>query len=245
MRSIEVKTTQNVTISYELAAARDRIFAFLIDLIVKGIVAFVLIILWGLLPYSFRNSTEEFFVFMVYLPLMFFSWLVMEVKMNGQTFGKKALRIKVIKLNGKNPDFYDYLLRWCFRIVDVYSSLGIPAVVLVSSTNYAQRLGDMVANTTVVRVKSQINVTLNDVLKIESRSNYTPKYEAIRHFSEEDILLLKSTLERYQKYPNEAHRAIVLDLARSMKDKLKIDDDISDAIPFLRGLIKDYIVLTR
>jgi len=245
MRSIEVKTTQNVTITYELAAPRDRIFAFLIDLIVKGIALFLLAFLWELFPYSFRNSTEEFFLFMVYLPIVFFSWLVMEVTMNGQTLGKKALKIKVIKLNGKTPDFYDYLLRWCFRTIDVYSATGIPAVVLVASTNYAQRLGDMVANTTVVRVSSQINVTLNDVLKIENRQNYTPKYEAIRHFSEDDILLIKNSLERYQKYPNEAHRELVLDLARSMKDKLKIEDDITDALAFLRGLIKDYIVLTR
>lgn len=245
MRSIEVKTTQNVTISYELAAARDRIFAFLIDLIVKGIALFLLIILWELLPFEFRSSTEEFFLFVVYLPVIFFSWLVMEVTMNGQTLGKKALKIKVIKLNGKNPDFYDYLLRWCFRIVDVYSASGVPAVVLISSTNYAQRLGDMVANTTVVRVTSQINVTLNDVLKIESRQSYTPKYEAIRHFSEDDILLIKTTLERYQKNPNDAHREVMMDLARSMRDKLKVEEDITDAIVFLRCLIKDYIVLTR
>ena len=44
MKTIDVKTTQNVTITYELAEVRDRIFSFLIDLVIM--IAGYLILYW-------------------------------------------------------------------------------------------------------------------------------------------------------------------------------------------------------
>ncbi|HEX8059311.1 MAG TPA: RDD family protein, partial [Cyclobacteriaceae bacterium] len=37
MKSIEVKTTQNVTLEYELADLRDRVVAFIIDTVILGV----------------------------------------------------------------------------------------------------------------------------------------------------------------------------------------------------------------
>jgi uncharacterized RDD family membrane protein YckC len=245
MRSLEVKTTQNVSINYELASARDRVFAFFLDILFKGIVAFILVLIWNFLPSGFTNATEEFFLYLIYIPFFMASLLVMESTMNGQTWGKRLLKIQVIKLNGKQPDFYDYLLRWSFRLVDVFAASGVPAIVMISSTEYGQRLGDLVANTAVVKVQTKMNVSLQDVLKIDDLSKYTPVYEGIRNFSEADVLLLKQCLDRVMRYPNQAHKSALNQAAERMKEKLDITDDGNDPALFLRTLIKDYIVLTR
>lgn len=248
MKSIDIKTTQNVIINYELASARDRVLAFLIDTAIKIVV--LLILLWlysSVFSYSYYNAESfyEYFIFIFVLPVQTFYTLLFEVLMNGQTPGKRVLRIKVIKLDGKQPVFYDYLLRWSFRIIDIWTSLGSIAVILSASSDFAQRLGDMASNCTVVKVSNSAVITLKDLMKIDTLSNYTPQYPGIGNFREEDILLIKQTIERYGRYRNNAHKDAVIELSQNISRKLELEPIERDHLKFLKVLIKDYIVLTR
>ena len=244
MKTIEVNTTQNVTISYELAEARDRALAFIIDSIIKSV---GLLILWWLFFMVTEQGSDyyEYFSYAVILPVFTFYTLFFEVRLNGQTPGKKILKIKVIKLDGKEPVFYDYFIRWTFRILDVFLSFGIVGILLIVSSEHAQRLGDITSNTTVVRVNSRVSIGLKDILRIDSRLNYQPRYPGIQHFREEDILLIKQTIERQQKYRNAAHNSAVQKLCNIICVKLEIPIIESEQIAFLKTVIKDYIVLTR
>ncbi len=247
MKSIDINTTQNVTITYELADARERIIAFVLDSVFKSIGS---LILWWIALLFFRNnlsSTEilEYFSYIIILPLVSFYTLFFEVILHGQTPGKMIMRIKVIKLDGKQPGFYDYLIRWTFRILDVFLSFGVLGVLLVVSTDYAQRLGDLTSNSTVVRIRNKVNISLQDIMRINTRDNYEPTYPAIANFREEDILIIKQTIERYQRHKNDAHKKAVLSLCDRLSKKLEIPDIGSDKLRFLKTLIKDYIVLTR
>ncbi len=243
MKSIEINTTQNVTINYELAEARDRVLAFIIDAIVKSFGLFMLWWLFILVDNSYEYA--EYFSYVVVLPVVTFYTLFFEVKMNGQTPGKRMLKIKVIKLNGKLPTFYDYFIRWTFRIIDVFLSFGTLGVLMVASSEKAQRLGDVTSGMVVIRVNSRVSIGLKDILRIDSRLNYQPKFEGIQHFREEDILLIKQTIERYQKYRNKAHNDAVKKLVHRLCEKLEIEVPEYDDVTFLKLLIKDYIVLTR
>jgi uncharacterized RDD family membrane protein YckC len=245
MRTIDIRTTQNVTITYELASAGDRIVAFIIDTLIKALVLLLSSLFFAFLPHSITRHIDTFFVYLFYVPMVMLPLLIMESTMNGQTFGKRAMKIKVVKLNGRQPEFYDYLLRWVFRMVDVYGTLGIVGSVMVASTEYAQRIGDIVSNTTVVRVSNKLNITLKDVLNIDSIQNYSPVYPQVRHFREEDIVLIKHTIDRFHKHRNQAHREALNDLALSIRERLKVEEEPGEVIPFLRTIIKDYIVLTR
>jgi uncharacterized RDD family membrane protein YckC len=247
MKSIDIRTTQNVTISYELAEVRERLIAFVLDTLFKSVAG---LILWWMAMLLFQDSIYsddllEYFSYVVLLPLYSFYTLFFEVIWHGQTPGKKIMKIKVIKLDGKQPEFYDYLIRWTFRILDIILSLGVIAVLLIVSSDYAQRLGDLTSNSTVVRIHNKVNITLADILRINTRQNYDPSYPGIANFPEEDILIIKQTIERYQRYRNEAHKNAVIALCETLAQKLEIQDVGSDKIRFLKTLIKDYIVLTR
>jgi hypothetical protein len=171
--------------------------------------------------------------------------LASEVWANGQSVGKKALGIKVVRLDGKEPGMNDYILRAVFLIVDVVLSAGVVAALLVGSTPRRQRLGDLTANTTVVRVRSASRFELKDILRINSLEDYEPQYPEVRRLQEEDMLLVKNTISRYQQLRNPAHRQLVEELADKLAGIMQMEERPADSISFLKTLIRDYIVLTR
>ncbi len=242
MRTIEITTTQNVTIEYELASFRDRFFAFFIDFWILNFAILLLYLAWW---YSFGMDNIEYFLYLVLLPIYLFYSLASDVWMNGQTLGKKAIGIKVAKLNGKQPVISDYLIRWAFRLVDIWFSSGTIAAVLVNSTVRGQRLGDMLAHTTVIKVRSSLSIGITDVLRINTRENYQPQYPQVRSLSESDMLLIKSVIERTKKYKNTAHNEALEQLVQKLKAVLNISETPKDKIAFLKTLLNDYIVLTR
>ncbi len=243
MRTIDITTTQNVTIQYELADLKDRFLAWLIDVIViaVSISIFALIL--------FTASTSEriavYFQILVLFPIILFYSLVSEILMDGQSLGKKALGLRVVKLNGRQPSLSDYLFRWAFRGLDIYFSIGALGSVLISSSPRGQRMGDLVSNTVVVRTQPQLNFKLNDIMRINTIENYEPKYPEVRRFTEDDMLLVKQTIERARKYPNERHKEAVKLLVDKLTTEMGIAPPKSDYLGFLRNVVSDYIVLTR
>lgn len=244
-KTINIVTTQNVSITYELASSRDRIVAFILDLITKFGILFLLSIFIGLIPLDFTETLAPFLLYFVYIPVALFLWLASEIWMNGQTFGKRLMRIKVVKLNGKQPDVFDYLLRWAFRTVDVFLTMGVPAVVMIDATQHSQRLGDIMSNTTVVRTSNRLSIKLADLLKIDRKQHYEVTYPLIKNASEHDMLLVKRVIEQFQAHRNEAHWSAVVRTCEKMKEFIGMDEAPLDKIQFLRTLIKDYVVLTR
>jgi len=242
MRTIEITTTQNVTIEYELASFRDRFFAFFIDFWILNFSLLLLYLFWFWIG---GDNSMDYFIYLVILPIYLFYSLASEVWMNGQTLGKKAIGIKVAKLNGKQPVISDYLIRWAFRLVDIWFSSGTIAAVLVNSTVRGQRMGDILAHTTVIKVRSTLNIEIADVLRINTRENYEPKFPQVRALSEQDMLLIKSVIERSKKYNNTAHAEALDMLVQKLRTLLNITETPKDKIAFLKILINDYIVLTR
>lgn len=244
MKTIDIRTTQNVTITYELAGVQERILAFILDIVIKGLFTGLLAFVVAMMSNANENVMMAF-MFLIVLPVNTFYTLAFEVLMNGQTPGKRMMKIKVIRMNGKQPVFYDHMIRWTFRILDVFLSGGVLATMLIVSTDNAQRLGDMTSNSTVVKINSRSVISLADILKIDTIQNYEPRFPGIRKFSESDILLIKETIERYQKYKNDAHKEAVIQLCNNISKKLDVGEHGMDKITFLKTLIKDYIVLTR
>lgn len=243
MRTIDITTTQNVTIQYELADLKDRFFAWIIDVVIFTV---GLLLLFFLAVSVVKNErTGIYFMYLIVLPIILFYTLVSEILMDGQTIGKKALKLRVVKLNGRQPSLSDYLFRWAFRGLDIYFSLGALGAVLVSSSARAQRMGDLVSNTVVVRTQPQMNFKLSDILRINTLSDYQPKYPEVKKFSEDDMLLVKQTIERARRYPNDAHKQAVQLLVQKLSEQMGIEPPKTDLMGFLRTLVSDYIVLTR
>ena len=195
MQNIEIQTTQNVTIQYELATLKSRFMAMLIDCIIifSGYFLFLVFIFW-MIGNTLGNSSMSLYVLIGLFPIIsFMSYhLISEITANGQSWGKKAMGLKVVRLDGEEAGLSDFLLRAVFHIIDTFFSMGIIAALLISSSQKKQRLGDMTSNTTVIKVKSANKFKLEDILKINSIQDYEPIYLEVKHFNEADMLLIKN-----------------------------------------------------
>ncbi len=245
MRTIGINTTQNVIIDYQLAGLKDRFFASFIDLLVWLTVSWFFVVF-----VNFTIDIEEGFngmIFSYFLPLSFFLFyhLFSEVMWEGQSLGKKAIGIKVVRLDGQEAGLSDYLLRSVFLLIDMIFSVGVVGAMLISSSSKTQRLGDMTANTTVIRLSPDLNFRLEDILKINSIENYEPQYPEVRSLSEKDMLLVKQVLNRQRTHSNKAHKDVVDQLVSKLCQELDIKLATQDKIGFLKTLLRDYIVLTR
>lgn len=246
MQTIDLQTSQNVTIEYELATLGERALAVIVDVVVVSIAYLILALL---ITAAFDVTWSDFqigiFGFVVPLACFILYNFLYELLSHGQSLGKKALSIQVVRLDGDEPVPADYLLRALFYFVDLLATIGILGGLLISSTPRRQRLGDMTAGTAVIKMRPSSRFGLGDILRISSLADYEPQYPAVRQFSEQDMLLIKNTIARYQMYPNPANRQIIFDLAKKLALQLDAGEAYRNATEFLKTLIRDYIVLTR
>lgn len=240
MKNIEIITTQNVVLQYELATLQDRVFAFILDMIILLI---SLSMLSAFVTAIFQSEGAG--VLFVTCLFCFYS-LAFEFFNNGRSLGKMAMRIQVIKLSGGKATFSDYAARWVFRLIDIHFSLGGIASILIMSSSKAQRIGDIIANTAVVKTSPKMNINLQDLLAIHNANKYTPKYQQARKLQDQDALLIKSTLERYRRFQNDSHEDAISQLSDRIQELLAINE-IKEATKysFLQTVLQDYVVLSR
>lgn len=236
MRKVSIRTAQNIVIDFQLATLSQRMLGFFIDLVIIGVsvslLSFFLALINPVLTYG------SFLIFFFYTP-------VCESFMNGQTFGKRMVRTRVVAISGKEPGLFDFLIRWAFRMVDIYFSLGSLAVIFISTTARSQRLGGILSNTMVVSLEEEMSLTIKDILRIDDRSMYVPEYFEAHRFSEEEMLTVKSVVDRYTKYKNKAHVQLVETAATRCAAVLELPTVPKNKLEFLRKLVKDYVVITR
>ncbi len=245
MSSIDIRTTQNVMIEYELASLRERFYGFFIDLFIFYVIYIALLILLASILGEFITEWGfRFLGLMQVAGLMLYHFLSL-LFLNGQSWGKKAVNLRVVRLDGQEPSLGGHAMRSLFLLIDFIFSAGVLGAVLITSTFRGQRLGDLAANTTVIRTKNQLHFRLNDILNIQSIENYEPQYPAVKHLSEPDVLLIKNTLSRYQTWRNNAHASVINETAKIVSEQLNIKQPQGNQIEFLKTLIRDYIVLTR
>lgn len=247
-KNIDIKTTQNVTIEYELASLRERMLAWLLDTVIilfgYGVLVFVVTLLTG--GAAFDNMGLAMLIGLLPFILFFIYHSAFEIWNLGQTLGKKALNIRVVRLDGKDPEWSDVILRAFLQIVDTIFSSGVIGAVLIKTTPKSQRLGDMAANTTVIKLfNSRYQFRLTDILSIATLENYQPVYPQVRRLGEQDMLFVKQMLTRYQRYPNDAHLYAMEDLITHLMPLLDIERRPMNSVEFLKTLLRDYVVLTR
>lgn len=240
MQTIEINTAQNVRIGYELAGVGQRIFAYLIDFCVMALVMLVFV---SLAP----DAESDLFINIFAFFWLGFYTLLGELLGNGQTIGKKAMSIKVIKINGEVPDFYDYFSRWSMRLIDIYLSLGSVAMLLIASNRNGQRIGDIIAGTCIIRIRGTHRFELSDILKLNQKSVETTSflYPQAARLSEAEVILIKQLLHRIRMYNNSAHHEALEHMAQKLKVLLELDNVPEDREDFLNRVVSEYIILTR
>lgn len=221
-------TNQNIEIKLELAGIGDRILAFLID----SLIIFVYV-LFSFLVISILSSTfEPTYLFLFFLPLLFYS-LLFETFANGQTPGKKARQIKVVKLDGGSPTFFNYLLRWVLRPIDIMIYGGV-AILCIIVTKNGQRLGDLAAGTTVIKLRTSLKFA--DISTIAKIKDHIVTYPQVKRLNDKQTELIRKSLQMRRDGFNDTATD---EIAAKTKQFLQIETD-TPSIKFLYTILKDY-----
>jgi uncharacterized RDD family membrane protein YckC len=238
MQTIRITTTQNIDIDYEVAGLGERIVAYIID-----IAMFVVIIIATLIALSaaggLGNGSSGLGVgimFIIYGVLFVFYDLICELAMNGQSVGKKIMKIKVISLDGARPRLGQYLLRWLFRIVDFTLTSNLCALICIAVSDKSQRVGDMVAGTTLIRTVPRTK--MQNIAFKPAEDNYQPAFPEAARLSEQDVELINEVINNYVKSGNSM---LVYNMAQRIKDLLNVTPPTEmNNMLFLQTIIKDY-----
>ncbi len=234
MQTVRVRTTQNVFIDYPVASVGDRILGYLIDRII--LILYTVAIIAAMV--SLEADMGYLWIIVLAFPWMFYN-LLFEIFMDGQSPGKQVMKTKVVRLNGTPPSIGDYLLRWVFGFIDYYFLSGAIAVVFVAMGGKGQRLGDLVAGTSVVKLIEQEEITGKQVFVTPDES-HVPTFTQVTQLKETDIELIQRALEVNRDLGNIQPVMIATDKIKAL---LGIQTDLPP-VKFLYTVIKDYNTLT-
>ncbi|MFC4816977.1 RDD family protein [Flavobacterium sp. GCM10023249] len=246
MSELTINTTQNVNINFKAASVGERILASFIDIVIK--LAYVLVISYVFLNMlglsSYIDNADPWsgitVIIVLFFPVFVYS-LVLESIFEGQTIGKKLIKIKVVKLDGYQAGFGDYLIRWIFRIIENNLMGGIIGLIAMVSSKKVQRFGDMAAGTAVITLKNSITIS-NTILE-EIGNEYVPTYAMVIKLSDNDMRIIKETF-------NNAVAQDDYELINKLKEKIEKVTGIkkmetTNNREFIRTILKDYNYYTQ
>lgn len=176
--TLPIRTPEGITFRLTLAGIVPRFLAWCVDagaIMLASSCVHVAVAFLGMIDMSLAAAVGIIFYFVLSIGYgMFFEWT-----WNGQTPGKRLMRLRVMDLHGLRLQLSQVVIRNLLRSVDMLPAfyfLGGSVSVIASK---CQRLGDIAANTIVVRIPKPIPVVAQDLVgkKYNSLRDY-PHLEA-------------------------------------------------------------------
>jgi len=246
MVELQINTTQNVNINFTAASVGERILAWGIDWLFK--IAYIIVtyqIMFKILKFdemvkNMDNWSQIAVFLMFYLPVIFYS-LLFETLLDGQTPGKRIIKIKVVKIDGYQASLADFVIRWIFRIVDLNMMSGVVALISIITSSKNQRLGDITAGTAVISLKNNVNIS-HTILE-DLKQDYVPTYPMVIKLSDNDARIIKDTFKTARKSKDYKTlmklRAKIVEVLELKDIKHNTDHEFIDTI------LKDYNFYTQ
>ncbi len=217
-REVLIATPENVAIEYELAGLGTRFCANFLDMLLMlltlaGVFVVIGLLAFGLLALGAREHVAWLVKFLHELGgfisagmtilsfVVFWGYFIyFEFKWNGQTPGKRASGLRIVREGGYPVDLYSVILRNLLRIIDFLPGFYFIGIASITLTSHYQRLGDLLGGTLVVKQRAPQNL-LNLLqstrlqpehldrgalaLIMRDAERLTPEqYRAVRHFTE-------------------------------------------------------------
>lgn len=166
-----IETPERVPLAFALASIGNRFLAVAIDHFIQYFVMFV--VAWAALSLSgigslqtiensevFREMPKWTIALMIVVLFLIFAgyFIFFEWLWNGQTPGKRLLKLRVIREDGRPITLWEALARNLLRIFDAVPGFVLPVysigLITIFLSSRDQRVGDVFAGTVVVRERT-------------------------------------------------------------------------------------------
>lgn len=258
-----IETPERVPLHFALASIGNRFLACAFDHALQTAASALFYLLLTLLTDAFdfaglKNAPNWTIALLLLLGYVLWSsyFIIFEWLWNGQTPGKRWLKLRVIREDGRPITFWEAAVRNLLRLIDVlpffpFYSVGIISV-FVSARD--QRVGDLVAGTVVVRERETEAPTFSQVfnapiydsaLRRSFKSvEFTAEIEAV---TEREIEVVETYLRRRWDLPDQTRVWMAYRVAMPLLYKLRPGYDLATFTyeGFLEELLHRYHARNR
>ena len=244
-----IRTPEGIVFSQLLAGPVSRFFAWFIDLLCIQLMMSVLAMIigfFGIFSVGFAMASYVIGWFVVSIGYGIF----LEWTWRGQTIGKRLFRLRVMDVEGMKLQFNQIVVRNLLRFVDSLPVFYFVGGVTCWLSPKCQRLGDIAANTVVIRSPKVREPDLDQLL--------TAKFNSLRQFPHLAARLRQNTspaeagialqaLLRRDEFDPVARVEMFGDLAAHFRAKVEFPAEATDGVAdeqYLRNVV-DVLYRTR
>lgn len=148
---LTLANAEGIDLDVSLAGIGSRGGALIIDVTLETAALLLLGLLTSLLSVDVSTALVAVFGFLIVIGYP----IVAEAFAGGRTFGKAALGIRVVDVDGSPLSFLAALIRNLIRVVDLLPGVYLVGTIAVLATTRNQRLGDLAAGTIVVHQRNR------------------------------------------------------------------------------------------
>ena len=219
---LKIRTPEGVVFSQLLAGPVIRFAAWLIDLMAIAAAISVLSTLLNLLSLISRDVAEAG-IFIAYFILSIGYGMACEWLWRGQTLGKRLFRLRVVDAEGFRLQFSQVVMRNLLRFVDMLPMCYFIGGLSCWFSKKNQRLGDLAANTVVVRLPKIAEPDIDQLLPDKYNSlRQHPHLEARlrQQITPSEATLIVQALLRRDDFDPAARIELFAELAAHFRNKV-------------------------
>ena len=230
--TLTIRTPEGVEFSFLLAGPISRFLAWSVDFFAILAVNKLLAVLLGILGILSQDLAAAASI-LGYFVVSIGYGIALEWYWNGQTLGKRLLRLRVNDVNGLQLQFSQIVIRNLLRFVDSLPILYLVGGLTCLISRRAQRLGDIVANTIVVWNPRVREPDLGQLM--EGKYNSFRKYPHLearlrQQVSPAEAQIALQALVRRQEFTPESRIALFEDLAAHFKSVVSFPAEATDGL---------------
>jgi len=244
-QTVDIETPELVVVSYTIAGLGSRVYAALIDLVFcaatppAALVAFLLLGRGAAAEAAGRPEPSTAWTLAVMFLLLFVIlwgyYILFEGLRDGQTPGKRMLRLRAVRDGGYSVGFSASAVRNLMRVVDLQPAFTyLVGIASVAFTKSGKRLGDIVAGTIVVR---------EALVRQPAGAGAAPAAETsatlTAELTEPEFQLLERWSERRNALEPERRRQLTAQVAGRVRRALPPGDGSSESAALLRLLASE------
>jgi uncharacterized RDD family membrane protein YckC len=245
-----IDTPENIELAYVIAGIGSRFLAAIIDSLVIGAVLLILAIITGIfsarsgLSGSAAGSLIAAIGGILSFAFLWAYYIVFELVWNGQSIGKRAIGLRVVREGGRPITFVNSAIRNLIRIVDFLPAFYGIGVIVMFIDRRARRLGDLAGGTLVV--KERRGVTLESLTAPAAAppvqpglALQQPTLPNVHLLNDQDYTLIQEFLRRRGELGHDARMRLGAQLASGLQARLGLPQG-GDAERFLQYVANEY-----